>query len=690
MHRKLSLGLHNQIANTLRVLSFSAIEKANSGHPGMASGLSSIATEFWHRMSFDPQDDQWQGRDLFILSAGHASALLYSLLYLWKSGVSLDDLKNFRQLNSITPGHPEYGVTRGVEATTGPLGQGIATSVGVALGWQIINHKLRELGSPADHPFSHKKVIVFHGDGCLEEGISYEAANLAGHWGLNQLVWVYDANEITIDGKTSLSWSEDIQKRFEAIHWRVLFVDGLDPVALQNLLDGPLFESTNQKPTLVIAKTIIGYGSPNKAGTEAVHGSPLGAKEFDLTLQNLDWTLAPFEVPTEVSAYFDKEIEKKHQQRLAWDLMYQEWAQNYPMAHDFWVKHNQPFEFQTLVNQFLEAMPKGKMATRKSSNHILAKAYELYPEKMIGGSADLSGSNGLVFPKVKAYQSPFATNACPTGTKLYFGVREFAMTAILNGLSIGSAHWKAFGGTFLVFSDYARNAVRIAALSHIPIYLIYSHDSVFLGEDGPTHQAVESLWALRLIPNLIDFRPADALEVAIGTAYGFSQKTSPFCMVLSRQDLPELQREEGFNPLDIQKGAYLLKSWKPTQPKSQKITMIGTGSEVSLCVEVAQGLFDLGYEVRVISMPSVNLFLAQSPEYQEGILGRDDAQNLLVSVEAGSGLPWKAITGIGKKALNIAIDRFGISAHEKDIAQFFGFTKPQIEQKILENLKTWL
>jgi transketolase len=689
MYSKIPLTLHQKIANTLRVLSFSAIEKANSGHPGMASGLSSLATEFWHRMQFDPQDDQWQGRDLFILSAGHASALLYSLLYLWKMGVSLNDLKNFRQLHSITPGHPELGLTKGVEMTTGPLGQGVATSVGMALGWQIINHQLRALGSPVDHPFANKKVVVFHGDGCLEEGISYEAANLAGHWGLNQLVWVYDANEITIDGKTQLAWSEDIRRRFEAIHWRVLEVDGLAPLALQSLLDGPLFEQTNTKPTLVIAKTVIGYGSPNKAGTEAVHGSPLGAKEFDLTLQNLDWTLAPFEVPSEVEDYFAKEIERKKQYRKQWDQQYQEWLQSYPMAAEFWQKHHQPLAFESLVQQFLEAMPKGKMATRKSSNHILAKAYELYPEKMIGGSADLSGSNGLVFPKIKAYRSPFVDPSAAYGTKLFFGVREFAMTAILNGLSVGGTHWKAFGGTFLVFSDYARNAIRIAALSHIPIYLIYSHDSVFLGEDGPTHQPIESMWSLRLIPNLIDFRPADTLETALGTAYGFSQSKGPFCMILSRQDLPELQREADFKPLNVIQGGYLLRAWQG-QADQARITLIGTGSEVSLCIEVAQGLAELGYTIHVVSMPSVNLFLAQSDDYQAHILGRDLDQNLLVSVEAGSGLPWKAITGIGKKALNISIDRFGVSAPDKDIAQFFGFTKSQIESKILEKLQSWL
>jgi transketolase len=669
-----SVSLHQSLANTLKVLAIEAVEKANSGHPGAPMGLAHIATTLWHHLNFDPQDDQWSGRDRFILSCGHASMLLYGLLHLWKCGLTIDDLKAFRQLASLTPGHPERGWTKGVEMTTGPLGQGVATSVGVALGQRILDAKLREAGSPENHPWAKQRTIVLCSDGDLMEGISYEAAALAGLWQLGHLVWFYDDNGISIDGKISISWHEDCQKRFEAMGWRVLKADGHDTQSLLNAWQS-VENHTGSQPTLVICKTQIGFGSPNKVNHESVHGSPLGAKELALTKENLKWTHEPFEIPQVVAQYYDLNAQKKHQARLEWDQAYQTWAQNYPKANDLYLSLSKSLDVDTLMAELIPVVS-ASGATRKLSNQALVKAYELFPS-FIGGSADLSGSNGLVFPQIKAYSASQST-----GTKIHFGIREHAMGAIINGLNLSNT-WKAFGGTFLVFSDYLKPAIRLAAISHIPSLFIFSHDSYKLGEDGSTHQPIEHLFALRMIPNVVDFRPADGLETAVGWAYGLSQKASPFCMVLTRQDLTKLNRRDGFDPKEILKGAYLLAEQQGHL--AQSITFVGTGSEIQLCLDSASALNAQGYHTRVISMPSMHLFFKQDAQWQSDLLGHHLKNHLIVSVEAGSGLPWKAITGLN--GLQIAMDGFGASAPMEALDLHFGFTSKQVVDRVLDRLK---
>lgn len=705
----LSESEFSQIANTLRFLSIDAVQKANSGHPGAPMGLADVATAIWAKgLKFDPKNPDWSRRDRFVLSCGHASMLLYSLLYLFHEGsLSLQDLKDFRQLNSQTPGHPERGHTAGVEMTTGPLGQGCATSVGMAVAAARLEESIYQAGGGKVHPWSSQKTIVLCSDGDLMEGISYEAASLAGHWRLEDLVWFYDHNSISIDGETSLAFTEDVGARFIAMGWRVIKVDGHDNKKLAEAVNTAW--QANGQPTLVICKTHIGFGSPNKVDSSSSHGSPLGADEIKLTREALSWNLEPFKVPAKVSSILKKIKSQRSANARDWEANRAEWAQAHPRAAEVAEAFlcQQESNLETLSSILLEATPVGG-ATRKLSNQTLIQAFAHLP-KLIGGSADLSGSNGLSFNE-QSFGSSWANPKLKyDGRVMHFGVREHAMAAITNGLTAhGTA--RAFNGTFLVFSDYLKPALRLAALSKIPSAFVLTHDSIFLGEDGPTHQPIEHAWAIRLIPDVLDFRPADGMEVAMCWALALSDSKRPTAVMLTRQTLPALERSEGFDPMQIAKGAYLLCELDLEQDELNEleadtgadseeevqaianmvdeldkvlstVTLVGTGSEVSLCVEVAKELQAQAIRSRVVSMPSVRLFLEQSLADRQALLG----EGLIVTVEAGSSLPWAGV--VGMNGLHIGVDQFGASAPMSDLAETYGFTSEQIVQRILERLK---
>ena len=662
------------LANTIRMLSAEAIEKAQSGHPGAPMGLAEIASSIWCQMlRFDPHDLQWHARDRFILSCGHASMLLYSLLHLWDTGLTVEDLKAFRQWDSQTPGHPELGHTPGVEMTTGPLGQGCATSVGVALAQLAFSQGLPKHGSDADHPWKEQKVVVLCSDGDLMEGISYEAASLAGHWGLGQLVWFYDDNRITIDGSTALSYSENTEQRFTAMGWRVLHVDGHNATALQQVIDEA--SSHNSQPTLVICRTHIGLGSPNNVDSSSSHGAPLGADELKATKQALQWSYNAFVVPESVKQIMQEAKASKQQARVTWEEGYQQWKTQYPQAAQFAESFlAQDIDVDELVQNFLHHTP-GHGATRKLSNATLAHAYQVIPQLM-GGSADLSGSNGLSFKDLPPFGQPTHHSQLDLqGRQIHFGIREHAMAAICNGLSLYG--FKSFCGTFLVFSDYLRPSLRLGALSNIASTFVLTHDSIFLGEDGPTHQPIEHAWALRLIPNCTDFRPADGIEVAMGWAWALTQAQGPVAMMLTRQGLSALPHDADFDPYHVWKGGYILQHESSQHDQACDLVFIATGSEVALSVACAELLRELGYAVRVVSMPSVSLFLQQDSAWQQQVI---PAHARKISIEAGSTLPWKAIVGLD--GLSIGIDRFGASAPIKDLQQNFGFNTTDIIQKV--------
>ena len=705
----------SQIANTLRFLSIDAVQKANSGHPGAPMGLADVATALWAKgLKFDPKNPEWSRRDRFILSCGHASMLLYSLLHLFHEGsLSIKDLKDFRQLDSLTPGHPERGHTAGVEMTTGPLGQGCATSVGMAVAAARLEESIYQAGGGQSHPWSDQKTVVLCSDGDLMEGISYEAASLAGHWRLEDLIWFYDHNSISIDGETSLAFTENVGARFIAMGWRVLKIDGHDFKKLSETVDRAW--QANGQPTLVICKTHIGFGSPNKVDSSSSHGSPLGEDEIKLTRKALGWTADPFKVPAQVKTLLKKIKAQRSANVKDWEKYHLEWAQAHPeaeaVAQSFLGR--QESDLEPLFDALLKVTPAGG-ATRKLSNQALIEAFIRLP-KLIGGSADLSGSNGLSF-KEKSFGSSWADSRLKyDGRVMHFGVREHAMGAITNGLTAhGTA--RAFNGTFLVFSDYLKPALRLAALSKIPSAFVLTHDSIFLGEDGPTHQPIEHAWSIRLIPDVLDFRPADGMEVAMSWALALSDTQRPSAMMLTRQNLPALERMEGFDPMQIAKGAYLLCELTPEQDQVDHekndqgtayvgldddeaeeaqaidemvdeldkvlntVTLVGTGSEVSLCVEVAKELCRQGIRSRVVSMPSVTLFLEQSLADRQALLG----EGLTVTVEAGSSLPWAGV--VGMNGLHVGVDQFGASAPIHDLAQKYGFTCAQIVKRILDRI----
>ena len=668
-----SPALVRDCVNTIRTLAIDAVNAANSGHPGAPMGLADLAFVLWTDvLRFNPEDPQWPGRDRFVLSNGHASMLLYSMLHLSGYGVSLDDIKNFRQWGSNTPGHPEYGLTPGVEVTTGPLGTGFATAAGMALGTHMAEARFAsETFNPVDG-----YVIGICGDGDLMEGVSAEAASYAGHLGLGRLIFFYDDNQITIDGPTSLTFTEDVAKRFEAYGWHVQSVDGTDHEAIRQAASTAKVEY--QRPSLIITKTTIGYGSPGVGGTSKAHGAPLGAEEAAKTKEVYGWpTDATFRVPDDVRAYFDGLRPGQVAAYDAWQERYAGWRQKHPgLAAEWdaaWGK-TLPDNFEATL---VDAVAGQEAATRALGGSLIQTIAAELPE-FVGGSADLAPSNASVIKDAAAIGAdPDERGAARfTGRNFHYGIREFGMGCVVNGLNLYGC-WRAFGATFLVFSDYMRASVRLAALMHLPSVFVFTHDSIYVGEDGPTHQPIEQLGALRCIPRLTVFRPADGVETAVAWAAALESTDAPTCLVLTRQGVPKLPRAADFEPALVRRGGYVLSDTDGTPDA----VIVATGSEVHTALDAAALLRDQGTAARVVSMPSLERFEAQDAGYRDSVIPRSAR---VCAVEAGRSREWGGT--VGRDGLVIGIDRFGASAPPGRVAEELGFTP----QAIADRIRAWL
>ncbi len=670
--------LRERIENTIRFLAVDAVQAANSGHPGAPMGLATAAFELFDRhLRFDPTDPDWPLRDRFVLSGGHASMLLYALLHLYGYALPLDEIKRFRQLGSATPGHPEYGDTPGVEVTTGPLGQGFAHAVGMALAARMTASRFAGGASEPGAPGAHF-VYGTMGDGDLMEGISAEAASFAGHLGLGNLIFLFDDNRITIDGPTELSVSEDVRQRFEAQRWQVLGpVDGLDAAAVSSALEEARADA--QRPTLIITRTTIGYGSPKVAGKNKAHGSPLGAEEVEVTKKAMGWPLSPdFLVPEEVALHMKSRIEAKKAERREIDQAHQRWREANAEGAAAWDDARARKLPADLTATLLEGMEGKDDATRKHSGAVLAKIWEQVPY-VVGGSADLAGSaappvigsDGVVGPAAGEGADPFA------GRNIHFGVREHAMGAITNGIALDGT-FLPYSGTFLIFSDYMRPAIRMAALMKLRSFFVFTHDSFYVGEDGPTHQPVEQLDSLRLIPGVKVFRPADGLETAMAYAWILQKAEGPAMLSLTRQGLKAPGRPAGFAPEDVWKGAYAVRE----SEGEPDVILVASGSEVSLCLEAAELLAAEGKRARVISMPCLELF-AEQPEADQLALIPDDGTPV-VGVEAGRAEALRRFTG--RRGLIYGVQRFGASAPASDLAEEMGFTGDRLCAAVLSHL----
>jgi transketolase len=641
------------LANALRALSMDAVQQANSGHPGMPMGMADIAEVLWNDfLKFNPKNPGWINRDRFVLSNGHGSMLQYALLHLAGYEVSLDEIKAFRQLHSITPGHPEYGMTPGVETTTGPLGQGLATCVGMALAEALLANEFNRPG----HEIIDYRTYCFLGDGCLMEGISHEAASLAGTLGLKKLICIWDDNDISIDGNIKGWFTDNTPARFNAYGWNVIEgVDGHNAEAIQNAIQSA---QSSEQPTLICCKTTIGFGAPNKAGTAGAHGAPLGEAEIKLAREKLAWPYAAFEIPDDVYTAWDKRAQGE-QLEQTWQQQYQAYAKAFPeqaaQLLQRFVANDEPNEQLMDLAKKLQKSAE-TVATRKSSLKAIETLIENCPE-LIGGSADLSGSNCTLAKTAKVIQAQQLS-----GNYIHYGVREFAMAAIMNGLALSG--FTPFGGTFLTFTDYARNAVRLSALMKLKVIHVYSHDSIGLGEDGPTHQPIEHAAMLRLTPGLDVWRPADGVETAIAWQQALAA-SHPSCLLLSRQNLPT-QARTNEQLLQIQQGGYVLYE----QSEKVEAILIATGSEVALAVEAAKALAKEGTAVRVVSMPCCEAFLRQDAGYREQVL--PSAIKARLAIEAGVSHYWWPFVGEQGKVLGI--DGFGDSAPSEDLFKKFGFT----------------
>ena len=649
---------------TIRTLSIDAIEKANSGHPGLPMGAAPMAYSLWTKhMNHNPKNPTWFNRDRFVLSAGHGSMLLYSLLHLSGYGLSLEEIKNFRQWDSKTPGHPEYGHTVGVEATTGPLGQGIGMAVGMAMAERHLaaTYNKENLDIVDHHTFA------LCGDGDLMEGVAGEAISLAGHLKLNKLVVLYDSNDISLDGDLAMSFSEDIKKRFESYGWNYLRVD--DGNELDDL-SAKIAEAkeSSDKPTIIEVKTVIGYGAPNKSGKADAHGSPLGEDEMKLAKEYYKWTFdQDFHVPEEVYETFKQATEELGgKAEKAWNELYATYESQYPelaaqlqKAITGELPENFDAEFPTYeVGK--------KQATRASSGDMVNAIAKAVPS-FFGGSADLAGSNKT---NIKGGGDFDAEN--PAGRNIWFGVREFAMGAALNGMALhGGLH--VFGGTFFVFSDYVRPAIRLAALMGLPVTFVFTHDSVAVGEDGPTHEPVEHLASLRAMPNLSVVRPADANETKAAWRLALTAKTAPTLLVLSRQDLPVLEKSGEMAESGVEKGAYVV-----SPAENPQALLLATGSEVSLAVDAQKQLAEEGISVSVVSMPSWDRFEKQDKEYKQSVIPKTVKKRL--AIEMGTSFGWERYTGDEGDIL--AIDHFGASAPGERIMKEFGFTPENVAARV--------
>ena len=647
------------LANAIRALSMDAVQKANSGHPGAPMGMADIAEVLWHdHLKHNPANPKWADRDRFVLSNGHGSMLIYSLLHLTGYDLSIEDLKQFRQLHSKTPGHPEYGYTPGVETTTGPLGQGITNAVGMAIAEKALAARFNQKG----HNIVDHHTYVFMGDGCLMEGISHESCSLAGTLGLGKLVAFWDDNGISIDGHVDGWFTDDTPKRFEGYGWHVIpGVDGHDPEAVQNAVE--MAKAMTDKPTLICCKTTIGFGSPNKAGSHASHGAPLGEEEINLTKAALGWDHGPFEVPKDIYDAWNAK-EKGAAAEQSWNEKFAAYQAEYPelaaeferrMAGDLpadWAE--QSAGYIAKANAAAESL-----ATRKASLNCIEAYSPLLPE-LFGGSADLGCSNLTEWSGYKPMDNSDEPNY------VRYGVREFGMSAIMNGITLHGG-LIPFGATFLMFSEYARNALRMAALMKIQNIFVYTHDSIGLGEDGPTHQPIEQIPTLRLIPNMSVWRPCDAVESAVAWQQAIERKDGPSSLIFSRQGLPHQQRDEA-QIAAISKGAYVLKDCDGTPD----VILIATGSEVALAMGAAEQLS--GKKIRVVSMPSVDRFEAQDDSYQSSVLSKGTPT---VVVEAAATMGWYKYADAV-----VGIDRFGESAPAGELFKEFGFTVENVVKTV--------
>lgn len=657
-------ALEQKAVNTIRFLAADAVQKANSGHPGMPMGCADMAYVLWMKfLRFNPAEAAWPDRDRFVLSAGHGSMLLYSMLHLTGYDVKMDDLKDFRQLHSRTPGHPENGCLPGVETTTGPLGQGFANGVGMA----IAAKHLGSLFNVDGHEIVSSRIFAICSDGDLMEGVASEAASLAGHLGLGNVIYLYDDNRISIEGPTDLTFTEDSRRRFEAYGWHVQSVDGHDRAAIAQALEAAVTET--QRPSLIMARTHIAYGSPGKQDSAASHGAPLGEEELAAAKENLGWPVEPaFLVPDDVRELFAGRAAELQPAYEEWQGRLEEFRAAKPELAQLWDEMLDGTLPADLEEQLLDAAPKGESATRKASGKLLQKAAALVPG-LVGGSADLGPSNNTMLGDCETFQKN-----CPGGRNFHFGVREHAMGAIMNGMSLFGG-LIPYGGTFLVFADYIRPAMRLAALSGLQVVYVLTHDSVFVGEDGPTHQPVEHLASLRAIPNLVVIRPADGPETAHAWSYALRRDGGPTALVLTRQKLPAIDREK-YAPADgLLKGAYILTNCEG----APDVVLIASGSEVALALAVKEKLAARAELVRVVSMPSWELFELQDADYRESVIPPDCRER--VAIEAGISLGWERYVGQG--GLIVGIDRFGLSAPYKDITTELGFTPEAVVEKIL-------
>lgn len=655
-----------ELANAVRALSMDAIQKANSGHPGAPMGMADIAEVLWrHYLKHDPKKPDWCNRDRFVLSNGHGSMLLYSLLHLTGYDMSIDDLKNFRQLKSKTPGHPEYGYAPGVETTTGPLGQGITNAVGMALAEKI----LAEQFNKPDFPIVDHYTYCFMGDGCLMEGVSHEACSLAGTLKLGKLIAFWDNNGISIDGNTQGWFSENTADRFRAYGWHVQEIDGHDANAIAEAIDKAQAETS--RPSVICCKTVIGFGAP-KEGTAGVHGSPLGDEGIVAAKKKLGWNYGPFEVPQEYYDEWDCTAQGA-KSRAYWNTLFEAYKEAYPeLAAEYSrrMKGELPADWEEKSNAYIESLCSNpaKVATRKASQNAL-DAYGAVVPELLGGSADLAPSN-LTFHK----SSKSITADDASGNYVHYGVREFAMSAIMNGVQLHGG-FRPYGATFLMFMEYAKNAVRMAALMKLPVIFVYTHDSIGLGEDGPTHQPVEQTSSLRITPNMSVWRPCDQVESAIAWKAAIDRKDGPSSLIFTRQGLAQQERTEE-QVKNAFKGGYVLKDCDG-QPD---LIYIASGSEVELAMKASAELAAKGKKVRVVSMPNTNVFDAQDAAYRESVLPAGVRRR--VAIEAGQTDFWYKYVGLDGKV--VGMDCFGESAPAEVLFKEFGFT---VENVVEQSLK---
>ena len=649
----------SESVNALRFLSIDAVQKANSGHPGMPMGMAEIATALWsNHLKHNPSNPRWFNRDRFVLSNGHGSMLLYSLLHLTGYNLTIEDIKDFRQLKSKTPGHPEYDIEIGVETTTGPLGQGIANGVGMAISEKILAAEFNEEDiKPVDH-FTY----VFLGDGCLMEGISHEACSFAGTHNLGKLICFYDQNGISIDGEIKHWFTDDSVKRFESYGWQTICVDGHNIEEIDKAISEAKIELN--KPSMIFCKTTIGFGSPNKHGTADVHGAPLGEEEIIKTRESLNWKYEAFEIPQDIYNFWNA-TEKGSALNSDWDSLLKKYEEKYPEKSDELqrrIKGLLPKNFNKNFEDFLSSCNSNNssMATRKASKSCLDFFVQELPE-LVGGSADLTPSNNTFSSSSSTF-----SNENPAGNHINYGVREFGMSGIMNGMALHGGI-KPYGATFLVFTDYARNAVRLSALMGLPNIFVYTHDSVALGEDGPTHQPIEHMVTLRATPNLNNWRPADLVEAAVAWKEAIISKETPTCLIFSRQSTSPISRTSNKISM-ISMGGYLLE-----ENDNPDITIIASGSEVQLALDAAKDLKNDSVLANVVSMPSLDIFLQQSKEFQNDVINQDKP---ILVVECSHPNSWYKILNRDDKV--IGVEGFGESAPGSELLEHFGFNKANV------------